>query len=73
MDVKQVTRGHNIVADGWAGAANPYSHPTLHPIPFPTQTLTQTAPKSSFSPFSTCADGPTDRRTKPLIELRVRN
>ena len=24
---KEVTRGHNIVADGWAGAANP--HPQL--------------------------------------------
>ena len=30
---EQVTRGHNIVADGWAGASNPYRHrnppPTL--------------------------------------------
>ena len=24
--VKQVTRGHNIVADGWAGASNPHPH-----------------------------------------------
>ena len=24
---KQVTRGHNIVADGWAGASNPHPHP----------------------------------------------
>ena len=24
---KQVTRGHNIVADGWAGASNPQPHP----------------------------------------------
>ena len=24
--LKQVTRGHNIVADGWAGAANPPSN-----------------------------------------------
>ena len=31
---KQVTWGHNIVADGWAGAANPH----LHPTPFPAQT-----------------------------------
>ena len=28
---KQVTQGHNIVADGWAGASNPQPHPT--PIP----------------------------------------
>ena len=27
----QVTRGHNIVADGWAGASNP--HPHLNPQP----------------------------------------
>ena len=25
---EQVTRGHNIVADGWAGASNPHPHPT---------------------------------------------
>ena len=31
---KQVTRGHNIVTDGWAGAANPHPHPTS----FPTRT-----------------------------------
>ena len=24
---KQVTRGHNIVEDGWAGAFNPWPHP----------------------------------------------
>ena len=38
---EQVTRGHNIVADGWAGAANPHPHPRPHPTPFPTQTHTQ--------------------------------
>ena len=64
---KQVTRGHNIVADGLAGAANPHPHPT----PFPTQTHTQKASKRSFFHFLTCAhgltdlqtDGPTDQRT----------
>ena len=25
---EQVARGHNIVADGWAGASNSYPHPT---------------------------------------------
>ena len=39
--LEQVTRGHNIVADGWAGAANPHPHPTPHPTPLPTQTQTQ--------------------------------
>ena len=28
---KQVTRGHNIVADGWAGASIPHPHPNPHP------------------------------------------
>ena len=28
---KQVTRGHNIVADGWAGASNPHLQTTLPP------------------------------------------
>ena len=41
-----MTRGHNIVADGWAGAANPHPHPTLHPTPLPTQTHTQNAFKT---------------------------
>ena len=28
--IKQVMRGHNIVADGWAGASNPHPHPNIH-------------------------------------------
>ena len=28
--LEQVTRGHNIVADGWAGASNPYPHSDIH-------------------------------------------
>ena len=28
---QQVTRGHNIVADGWAGASNPHPHPNPPP------------------------------------------
>ena len=73
---EQVTRGHNIVADGWAGAANPHPHPT----PLPTQTHTQKASKTlifplfdSFSRTDRPTDRRTDGRTKPLIELRVRN
>ena len=71
---KQVTRGHNIVAEGWAGASNPH----LHPMP-PTNTHKKHL-KRLFFHFSTCAlltDGRTNRqtngRTKPIIELRVRN
>ena len=52
---KQVTRGHNIVADGWAGAANPHPHPMLHPTPLPTQTHTQKASKTLVFPlFDSC-------------------
>ena len=28
---EQVTRGHNVVADGWAEAPKPYPHPNPHP------------------------------------------
>ena len=77
VQLKQVTRGHNIVADGWAEAANPDTRPTPHQTAFQIQTHTQKASKRSFSHFSTCVhrlmDGPTDGQTKPLIELRVRN
>ena len=58
-----MTRRHNIVADGWAGAAKPHPHPTPHPTPLPTQTHTQKASKTLVSHFSTRAHGPTDRRT----------
>ena len=39
---KQVTRGHNVVTDGWAGASNP--HPHLNPPP--TRKLTQKVSKT---------------------------
>ena len=48
------------VADGWAGAEMQLS-------------TTKNVLKRLFSHFSTCADGPRDGRTEPLIELRVRN
>ena len=77
QEYKQVMRGHNIVADGWAGASNPIhtpnptlSHANIH----------KTYQKCSFLNFSTRSprtdgrtDGWTNGRTKPLIELRVRN
>ena len=68
---KQVTRGHNIVADGWAGAFNP------HPRPNPTPSLKHTQKISKTLVFrlfkSMTSNGPTEVRTKPLRELRVRN
>ena len=65
-DGQQVTRGHNIVADGWAGAVNPHPHPMPHPTPFPTQTHTRKASKTLVFPLFDSwsrTDGPTDRRT----------
>ena len=63
---KQVTRGHNIVANRWVGACNPdphllppYSHSNI-------QTITTAASKTR----SSRRDGLTDGRTKRLIELR---
>ena len=59
---KQVTRGHNIVADGWAGASN--HHP--HPNPLPTLKHTQKVSKTLvFALFNwiTMTDQRTDGRT----------
>ena len=76
-EIEQVTRGHNIVADGLAGASNPQPNPNPHPSH---TNLHKKYPKRLFFHFSTRSlptdrrtDGPTDQRTKPLIELRVRN
>ena len=55
--IKQVTRGHNIVADGWAGASNPNPH---HKSP---THMHKKHLKRSFPHFSTRAYGPTDRPT----------
>ena len=45
--IKQVTWGHNIVADGWAGASNPHPHPECPPL------IHKKHLKRSFSHFST--------------------
>ena len=61
-----MTRGHNIVADGWAGAAYPHPHPTPLPTPLPTQTQTQKASKTLVFPLFdllTRTDGRTDGPT----------
>ena len=63
--MKQVTRGHNIVADGWAGASNP--HP--HPDPPPTLKHTQKVSKMLVSPLFnsvTMMDQRTDGLTDQL-------
>ena len=75
-----MTRGHNIVADGWAGASSPLPHPNLPH----TQTYTKSTKNARFSTYKLNdqrtdgrtdgrTDRRTDRRTKPLTELRIRN
>jgi len=64
---EQVTRGHNIVADGWAGASNPQPHPnpTLNSPPTHTQTQCNNCSimNARFSHFQLERDGRTDGRT----------
>ena len=59
---KQVKRGHNIVWDGWAGAAKPHPNPTPHSTPLPPQTPSQKASKTLVSHLFTCAHRRTDGR-----------
>ena len=63
------TRGHNIVADGWAGAANLQPHPRPHPTPFPTQTHTRRASKTLVFPLFDSII--TDRRTDEPMDQRT--
>ena len=70
---KQVTGGHNILADRWAGASNLHPHPYLDPH---TQTYTNKYQERSFSHFLTWSlrtNEPTDGWTKPHIGLHVSN
>ena len=46
-----MTRGHNIVADGWAGASNPQPHPNHTPNPPPTHSHTN---NTNCSIINTC-------------------
>ena len=55
---QQVTRGHNIVADGWAGASNPHQHPNLPPTLKFTQKVSKL--KRSFPRFSARSPWQTD-------------
>ena len=82
--IEQVTRGHNIVADGWAGASNPQPHPNptpnhlYHNITHP-QTHTKTTAelqyhKYMFFAFSTRAwwtDGWTNGETNGPTDQRT--
>ena len=48
-----MSRGHNIIADGWAGASNPHPHPN-------TQTYTKSIANARFPTFQLDHHGPTD-------------
>ena len=78
--MQQVTRGHNIVADRWAGASNLYTHPKPPPTLKHTQKVSKTLVSPLFNSMTTSdgrtngwMDRQTDGWTKPLIELRVHN
>ena len=60
---QQVTRAHNIVADRWAGASNPYPHPKPHSLHMHTKKY----PKHYFQlDHHSQTNGRADGRTKPL-------
>ena len=63
---EQVTRGPNIVADGWAGASNPHPYPNLLPTLKHTQKVSKTLVFPRFN--SMTLDGPTDQRTNGLTD-----
>ena len=54
-----MTRGHNIVADGWAGASNPHPHPN----PPPTKNIHEKYLNARFPTFQLDDPGRTDGRT----------
>ena len=64
---------YQVGKDGWAGASNSHLHlnPHKHKEKYSKRSfflfLTQSVPIDGWT------DGQTDGRTKPLIELRVRN
>ena len=63
---KQVTRGHNIFTDGWAGASNPHPHQVPH-------SHTQYTSKTLIFALLTRVHGPTDQQMDEDLKLRVRN
>ena len=56
-----MTRGHNIVADGWAGASNPHPHPNPPPTLKHTKKISKTLIFTLFN--SMTSDGRTNGRT----------
>ena len=60
---EQVTRGHNIVADGWAGASKPHPHPKAPPTLKHTQKVSKMLVFNSITMTDQRTDRRTDRRT----------
>ena len=68
--LEQVTRDHNIVADGWAGASNPHPYPNPQPTHKHTQKVSKTLVFPLFDSWVTDqrTDGPTDRPMDQLTD-----
>ena len=64
-----MTRGHNIDADGWAGAFNPDPHLNSQPTHKHTQKVSKTLVFSLFDSIIT--DGQTDQQTNEPTDLRT--
>ena len=79
LEVKQVARGHNIVADGWVGACIPHPYPPPPQTNSHTQTIIATASYMHvfilFNSITTdgWTDGWINGWKQHLIELGVRN
>ena len=73
--MKQVTRGHNIVANGWAGASNP------HPYTMPPTHTQEPSKTFIFTLFYSCprterrTNGPTDKVSHrvacPQLKIKI--
>ena len=61
--IKQVTQGHNIIADGWAGEPTPIHTQCFTETPFQHRLIHKKLQKRLFSCFLTHADGRTDQLT----------
>ena len=68
---EQVTRGHNIVVDGWAGAANPHQHPSQPP--FQHRHIQKASKTLVFPLFDLCSrmDRRTDEQTDGQADGRT--
>ena len=71
VEIEQVMRDHNIIADGWAGASNSHSHPT----PNPSYKHTKSIYNAHFPTFglvskdwrlNQCTTRPMDQRTDKI-------